>query len=120
MNLISVNKSELRMLKEAEKVICSIDPILKNISPFTDESSDLETLQDDLKVILSQLKQDFEQVKSRGVWKHFVQALENICAVFKEIFTGNSMPHSQGIVKVIQDLRAGTDLVKVCEGQDRV
>lgn len=120
MNLISVNESELRMLEEAEKVICSLDPILKDISPFTDESDDLKTLQADLRGILSQLKQDLEQVKSRGAWRHFVQALENICAVFNVIFTGNSMPHDQGVVKAIQDLRNGTDLVKVCEEQDRM
>lgn len=120
MNLISINESELRMLEEAEKVICSLDPILKDISPFTDESDDLKTLQDDLKGILCQLKQDLELVKGRGAWRHFVQALENIFATFNEMFTGNSMPHDQGVVKAIQDLRAGTDLVKICEEQDRV
>ncbi|WP_371219742.1 hypothetical protein ACA348_08635 [Orientia tsutsugamushi] len=108
------------MLEEAEKVLFSLEPILKDISPFTDESSDLKALQDDLKGILDQLKQDLEQVKSRGAWTHFVQALENICAIFNEIFTGNNMPHDQGVIKAIQDLRANTDLVKICEEQDRV
>ncbi|KJV95187.1 hypothetical protein OTSUT76_0495 [Orientia tsutsugamushi str. UT76] len=120
MNLISVNQAEIRMLEEAEKVLSSLEPILKDISPFTDESSDLKTLQDDLKGILDQLKQDLEQVKGRGAWTHFVQALENILAIFNEIFTGNNMPHDQGVVKAIQDLRNGTDLVKICEEQDRV
>lgn len=120
MNLISVNQAEIRMLEEAEKVLSSLEPILKDISPFTDESSDLQILQDDLKCMLDQLKQDLEQVKCRGAWHHFVQALENVLAIFNEIFTGNSMPHDQGIVKAIQDLRASTDLVKVCEEQDRV
>ncbi|WP_223845026.1 hypothetical protein [Orientia tsutsugamushi] len=118
MNLISVNQAEIRMLEEAEKVLSSLEPILKDISPFTDESSDLKTLQDDLKGILDQLKQDLEQVKGRGAWTHFVQALENIWAIFNEMFTGNNMPHDQGVVKAIQDLRNGTDLVKVCEEQD--
>ncbi|KJV72475.1 hypothetical protein [Orientia tsutsugamushi] len=120
MNLISVNQAEIRMLEEAEKVICSLDPILKDISPFTDESNDLKILQDDLRGILGQLKQDLEQVESRGAWKHFVQALENICAIFKEMFTGNSMPHDRQVVKAMQELRESTDLVKVCEEQDRV
>lgn len=120
MNLISVNESEIRMLEEAEKVLSSLEPILKDISSFTDESHDLKILQADLGSILSQLKQDLEQVKSRGAWKHFVQALENICSIFKEIFTGNSMPHDRQVVKAMQELRESTDLVKVCEEQDRV
>lgn len=120
MNLISINESELRMLEEAEKVMSCLNPILEDILPFTEESADLKTLQADLRGILGQLKQDLEQVKSRGSWGHFVQALENICAILKEIFTGNNIPHNQGIVKAIQDLRANTDLVKVCEEQDCV
>ncbi|WP_371253879.1 hypothetical protein [Orientia tsutsugamushi] len=120
MNLISINESELRMLEEAEKVISCLNPILEDILPFTDESDDLKTLQADLRGILGQLKQDLEQVKNRGAWHHFVQALENILAIFNEIFTSNSMPHDQRVVKAIQDLRASTDLVKICEEQDRV
>lgn len=120
MNLISINESELRMLEEAEKVISCLNPILEDILPFTDESDDLKTLQADLRGILGQLKQDLEQVKNRGAWHHFVQALENIWAIFNEMFTGNNMPHDQGVVKAIQDLRNGTDLVKVCEEQDRI
>lgn len=120
MNLISINESELKMLEEAEKVISCLNPILEDILPFTEESDDLETLQADLRGILGQLKQDLEQVKNRGAWHHFVQALENILAIFNEIFTSNSMPHDQRVVEAIQDLRANTDLVKVCEEQDRV
>lgn len=120
MNLININEAEVRMLEEAEKVLSSLNPILKDILPFTDESSDLQTLQDDLRGILCQLKQDLEQVKSRGAWMHFVQALENICAIFKEIFTGNSIPHDKEVVKAIQDLRNSTYLVKVCEEQERM
>ncbi|KJV70734.1 hypothetical protein OTSUT76_3891, partial [Orientia tsutsugamushi str. UT76] len=101
-------------------VISCLNPILEDILPFTDESDDLKILQADLRGILGQLKQDLEQVKNRGAWHHFVQALENILAIFNEMFTGNSMPHDKGVVKAIQDLRNGTELVKICEEQDRM
>lgn len=120
MNLISINESELKMLEEADKVISCLNPILEDILPFTDESYDLKILKDDLKGILCQLKQDLEQVKCRGAWHHFVQALENVLAIFNEMFTGNNMPHDKGVVKAIQDLRKSTELVKICEEQDRV
>ncbi|SPR12729.1 hypothetical protein [Orientia tsutsugamushi] len=119
MNLISIYESERRMIATAQKIVGIVDPLIKDISPFTEEVTDLKVLQQELVCSIENLKQEFDKVENRGAWGCFVKALENVYCILKELFTSKSTPGGKECESAINNFAENLSLLKISGEEKR-